>query len=276
MMGHHSLGTARRLVVAAILCVSLILAASQAFAAAFVAQAVKTRGDIRITRDGGDISCSMGTAVQLGDLIRTGADARLRLRFVDGSILTLGENTKLSVDLFAVDATNKSRTVVLTVLEGIVNASAAKSGESKFDYQIKTGAGYSAVRGTKWIVSFRQALMTVYVLNGTVEMGGNAGGPPALINAGQWGSIDAAGILSPVQPTTPELLKPVLDATSDTAMNSVPPSTTPAQPPIPLPQITPTPTQPKPPTRANKGNQGGNNNNSGGKGGYGGSGMGTN
>lgn len=271
MKHHHTMGAAQRLLVAAVLCVSVILLASQAFAAAFVAQAVKTRGDVRITRDGGDISCSMGTALQLGDVIKTGPGARLRLRFVDGSILALGENTTLSVDLFAIDATNKSRTVVLTVLEGIVNAAAAKSGESKFDYQIKTANGYSAVRGTKWIVAFQQALMTVYVLNGIVEMGGLGGVPGVLVNAGQWGSVDPGGALSPVQPTTPELLQPVLDATSDTAMNAVPPqNTVPGQPFIPLPQITPTqPNQPKPPIRAGKGNNSG----GGGGGGYGGGGM---
>jgi uncharacterized membrane protein YgcG len=263
-----------RLRFAVLLCVTLLLLSSQAFAAGFVAQAVKTRGDIRITRDGADIGCSMGTAVQLGDVIKTGAGARLRLRFVDGSILALGENTKISVDLFAVDAANKSRTVVLTVLEGIVNAAAAKSGENKFDYQIKTASGYSAVRGTKWIVEFQQALMSVFVLNGTVEMGGNGANPPVLINTGQWGAIDGAGALSPPTPTTPEQLKPVLDATDDNAMNAVPPSTTtPSQPVIPLPQI---PTQPKSMPRANKGNQGGQGggNAGGGKsgGGYGGTG----
>jgi hypothetical protein len=247
MIRRHTLRAAEmatgRLLVAAVLCVSVIFLASHAFAAAFVAQAVKTRGDIRITRDGGDMPCGQGTA-------------RLRLRFVDGSILTLGENTKLSVDLFAVDAANKSRTVVMTVLEGIVNAAAAKSGENKFDYQIKTDIGYSAVRGTRWIVGFQQALMTVYVLNGTVEMGVEGGKPPVLINTGQWGSIDAAGALSPAQPTTPEMLKPVLDATDDTAMNnSVPPSTTtPGQPLIPLPQITPVPTRPTTPTHQNNPN----------------------
>src|SRR4051794_36058109 len=118
MIRRHSLRAAERLLLAAVFCVSVILLTAQASAAAFVAQAVKTRGDVRITRDGGEISCSMGTAVQLGDVIKTGAGARLRLRFVDGSILTLGEDTRLSVDLFAVDAANKSRTVVLTVLEG--------------------------------------------------------------------------------------------------------------------------------------------------------------
>jgi hypothetical protein len=256
-----------RLTFAALLSITLLLSTAQAFAAAFVAQAVKTRGDIRITRDGADIGCSMGTAVQLGDVLKTGAGARLRLRFVDGSILTLGENTKLSVDLFAVDAANKSRSVVLTVLEGIVNAAAAKSGENKFDYQIKTASGYSAVRGTKWIVGFQQALMTVYVLNGTVEMGGNDANPPVLINTGQWGAIDGDGALSPPTPTTPEQLKPVLDATDDNAMNAVPPAaTTPGQPLIPLPQI---PTQPNTTPKSNKSNQGGQGSGGGG-GGYGG------
>ena len=271
MIRRHAFG---RLAFAALLCIAVLLLTSQAFAASFVAQAMKTRGDIRITRDGTDLTCSIGTALLLGDMIKTGPGARLRLRFVDGSILALGENTKLSIDLFAVDATNKSRTVVLTVLAGIVNAAAAKSGENKFDYQIKTASGYSAVRGTKWIVGFQQTLMTVYVLNGTVEMGGNGDNPPVLINTGQWGAIDGAGALSPPTPTTPAQLKPVLDATDDTTMNTVPPSgTTPSQPVIPLPQI---PTQPKTMPKANKGNQGGQG--SGAGGGYGGkdSGQSTN
>jgi hypothetical protein len=244
MIRRHTLSAANpgslgRLLAAVLLCVSVILLASQAFAAAFVAQAVKVRGDVRITREGaGDMSCSMGTALQLGDTITTGPGARLRLRFVDGSILALGENTKLSVDLFAVDASNKSRTVVLTVLQGIVNAAAAKSGESKFDYQIKTANGYSAVRGTKWIVALTQAVMNVYVLNGIVEMGGNSS-EPVMVNAGQWGSVDPSGKVSALEPTTPQMLQPVLDATSDTAGG------TPSNPTVPNP-ILPTPTVPTP------------------------------
>jgi hypothetical protein len=267
---------AERLIVVAVLCLSILSLVSQSFAAAFVAQAVKTRGDIRITRDGSDFSCAMGTALQLGDVIKTGPGARLRLRFVDGSILALGENTKVSIDLFAVDAANKSRTVVLTVIEGIVNAAAAKSNENKFDYQIKTASGYSAVRGTKWIVQFQKARMSIYVLNGTVELGGNGDKPPVLVNAGQWGSIDGAGVLSAVAPTTPELLKPVLDATDDIAMNgTVPPSTTaPSTPVIPLPTITPTLPAPTP-KPSYKSNQGGSGNQGGGGGGGGAKGAGT-
>jgi hypothetical protein len=232
-----SFSAAQRLLAATVLCVSILVLTADAFAAAFVAQVMKARGDVRVAREGaGETSASIGTALQLGDVIKTGAGARVRLRFVDGSILALGENTALSIDLFAVDAGNKSRTVVLTLLEGIVNAAAAKSGEAKFDYQIKTANGYSAVRGTKWIVALQQALMTLYVLNGVVELGPNTGNqPPVMVNEGQWGSVDASGAISPPQPTTPEILKPVLDATGDTAMNAVPPATVPVPSPIQTP-----------------------------------------
>jgi hypothetical protein len=213
----------------------------------------------------------MGTALQLGDVIKTGPGARLRLRFTDGSILVLGENTRMSIDLFAVDVSNKSRTVVLTVLEGIVNAAAAKSGESKFDYQIRTANGYSAVRGTRWIVAFQKSVMSIYVLNGVVELGAEGGKPPALVNAGQWGSLDRSGTLSPIQPTTPEMLKPVLDATNDTAGGATAPSTPPTSPTvplIPLPQYTPPPEDPNaPPNRAFKGDK--TDKGMGGRGGYG-------
>jgi hypothetical protein len=259
MIYRHALGAVTRRLAAALLCVSLLLIASQSFAAAFVAQAVKVRGDVRISRDGaGDMSCSMGTALQLGDVVATGPGARLRLRFVDGSILALGENTKLSVDLFAVDASNKSRTVVLTVLEGIVNAAAAKSGESNFDYQIKTANGYSAVRGTKWIVALTQAAMNVYVLNGVVEMGGSSS-EPVLVNAGQWGSVDPSGKVSAVQPTTPQMLQPVLDATADTAglapSNPTVPNPILPTPTVPSQTVPPPPTGPKQNPRAEKGDK---------------------
>jgi len=231
---------ARRLVLAALLLCALI--PLQSFAAGLVGQTVKALGDVRITREGSQISAGSGTALELGDVIKTGPGARLRIRFTDGSILTLGENTTLSIDLYALDAANHSRTVVMTVLDGIVNAAAAKSGESQFDYQIKTANGYSAVRGTKWIVAQQQALMRVFVMNGTVELGSNApNAKPALVDAGHWGSVDAKGTISPIAVTTPQMLQPLLDATSDTggSSGSLPPSTVP---PSTLPSILPPPT----------------------------------
>jgi hypothetical protein len=221
---------------AALVCLCVVVAIGSALAGAFVGQAVKTLGNVHVTRDGADLSVGPGTALQLGDVIKTGPGARFRLRFVDGSILTLGENTSLSIDIFAVDGTNKSRTVILTLLSGVVNAAAAKSGEDKFDYQIKTANAYSAVRGTKWIVGARQGVTGVYVLNGQVELGTGTG-QPSLIPAGSWSSVDAQGKLSPIAPTTPEMLQVLLDATSDNGGAAPSPTTTPTPPPTQMPSL---------------------------------------
>jgi hypothetical protein len=242
-----------------------LVAAGGLFAAAFVGQVVKVLGDVRINRDGADMPAGMGTALQLGDVVTTGPGARLRLRFIDGSILTLGEKSRMSIDIFSIDATNNSRTVVLSMLEGIVSAAAAKSGENNFDYQIKTANAYTAVRGTKWIVSSLAGATAVYVLNGQVELGA-ASGQPALVNAGSWASVDAQGRLSPVTPTTPEILKPVLDATSDSGGEAVPPSGTTPTPMPTLPQLQ-FPTNPRPKPSYPRQNQGGNGSRGGGYGG---------
>ncbi len=86
---------------------------------------------------------------------------------------------------------------MLTVLEGIVNAAASKSGENKFDHQIKTPNGYSAVRGTKWIMAFQQARhVDLCAERHRRDRLPHGGVPPVMVNTGQWGSIDAAGLLS--------------------------------------------------------------------------------
>jgi len=250
----HAFG--RRAALAFAFGTTLLIFAGGLLAAGFVGQAVKTLGDVRLTRDGSDITVGPGTALQLGDIIKTGPAARLRLRFVDGSILTLGENTAMSIDLFAVDATNKSRTVVLTLLNGIVNAAAAKSGEDKFDYQIKTATAYSAVRGTRWIVNAPKGLTAVYVLNGQVELG-TGSGQPALIPAGSWAAVDAQGKLTPIQPTTPQILQPLLDATSDTGGSVPPQPTTTPPPPTQMPSLPPPDQNPDYQRALKKNNKGG-------------------
>lgn len=229
-----SKGFGRRTALALAFGAPFILLVRQLFAAGFVGQSVKTLGDVRLNRDGTSVTVGSGTALQLGDVINTGPGARMRMRLVDGSILTLGENTSLSIDIFAVDPANKSRTVVMTLLSGIVNAAAAKSGEDKFDYQIKTANAYSAVRGTQWIVNALKAATSAYVLNGQVEFGSNTG-RPVLIPAGSFSAVDSQGRVAPVQPTPPAVLQSLLAATSDTGGGSSVPTT-----PTPTPEPTPT------------------------------------
>jgi hypothetical protein len=216
------------LLVVAFVCAANFLSVPISRSADFVGQATKVTGDVRIQRDGADMPVSVGTALQLGDVIRTGPGARLRVRFIDGSILTFAQTTTLSIDIFSLDSANHSRSVILTMLQGIVDAAAAKSGEDKFDYEIRTGSGYSAVRGTEWIVAAQPATTSVFVISGQVEVGANAGGgKPVLVDRGKWVKLGLQTGPGPVQVTTPDVLQPMLDATSETAgLNTTPPSNT--------------------------------------------------
>ncbi|HEY4163435.1 MAG TPA: FecR family protein [Dongiaceae bacterium] len=215
----------RTLLAVAFICIANFISVKTSESADFVGQATKVTGDVRVQRDGADMPVSVGTALQLGDVIRTGAGARLRVRFIDGSILTFAQTTTLSIDIFSVDPSNKSRSVILTMLQGIVDAAAAKSSENKFDYEIHTGSGYSAVRGTEWIVAAQPATTSVFVISGLVEVGANASGSkPVLVNRGNWVKIGLQTGLGPVQPTTPSVLQPMLDATGETASLNTPPA----------------------------------------------------
>jgi hypothetical protein len=213
----------RVLAITAVLAVSsLFLSTASAFDD-FVGQAIKVTGDVHITRAGANLPVSSGTALELGDVIQTGPGARLRVRFIDGSIMSFAQTTTLSIDIFSVDAANKSRSVVLTMLQGIVDTAAAKSGESKFDYQIRTGSAYSAVRGTEWLVAAQPGSTSVAVISGTVEVGANSSNSkPALVNRGNWVTVGLQTGVGAVQPTPLSVLQPLLDATGDTAMLQTP------------------------------------------------------
>src|SRR5690242_12301225 len=76
----------------------------RAFAAsADVGEVTKLRGQARAARNGSNVMLEVGTKIRSGDTIVTGPDARLKLQFLDGSTMTLGEASKLTIDKAAFD-----------------------------------------------------------------------------------------------------------------------------------------------------------------------------
>jgi len=222
---------AGRLVAALVIALlSVSIAAGAAQAADAVGQALKVRGEAVVERAGAAQPLTTGSPLQLHDIVRTSAKARVQIQFADGSMVTLAENSGLSIDRFAVNASAKSRNVVLTVLSGLVNAAATKSGESKFDYEVHTANGYSAVRGTAWVVSQLAGVTAVYVIEGLVEVGVPTGNR-VRVEAGKSVRIDPATGMSGVAPTPPEIQQDVIDATDAESANAAPdPAEAPAAP----------------------------------------------
>jgi ferric-dicitrate binding protein FerR (iron transport regulator) len=216
---------------------ALLLHSGAALAADAVAAAEKVRGEAHLTRAGADQAVIVGTAFMTRDRVATGAGARLKIAFKDGSFLTMSENTAIEITRYAVNPAGGSRNVLLTTLSGLVNVVAAKTREANFNYQVRAGNAYSAVRGTNWIVAAGISAASFYVVEGLVEVG-TGGGARAVVGQGKSISVDAKGGMSAVQPIPPELMKQVLDAT-DVASASAAPEAAPAATTTPAPAEAP-------------------------------------
>ena len=152
------------------LCVVIGLPAVTAHAAEdSVGTVSKLRGQARVSRGGQNVMLAEGTTIQASDGIVTGPDARLKIQFKDGSIITLGENSKLTIDKAKFEG--GKRDIAATLLDGVVRAAVAKAGAGS-NFQVSSSLVTSAARGTEWIVSIKDHTTSLLVLEGTVNAKG--------------------------------------------------------------------------------------------------------
>jgi hypothetical protein len=203
----------RHLFVIAFITTAIVIAHAPARAADAIAQLAKLRGDVEVTRAGVAQPATAGMALALHDTIKTGAQARAQIRFADGSAVTLGENATLAIDHFLFNSADGSRNVALSVLDGAVSALVTKSSQGNFDYEIKTAQGYSAARGTNWIVAVQNQTTRMLVITGLVEVGGKLGNR-VVCEAGETVTIDAARGLGEPSDAAQDLLQQYQDATA--------------------------------------------------------------
>jgi hypothetical protein len=142
---------------------------SLALAADSVGSVTKLRGQARAVRGGGNVMLAEGEKIEAGDGIVTGPDARLKIQFKDGSIITLGENSKLNVETAKFEGSK--RDIAATLLDGVVRAAVAKAGEGS-NFEISSSLVTSAARGTEWIMSIKDHTTSLLVLEGTVNAKG--------------------------------------------------------------------------------------------------------
>ncbi|GAB2179689.1 FecR family protein [Dongia sp. agr-C8] len=156
------------------------LGVGAAQAASSVGVVTKLRGQARAARAGGNVMLAEpskkddgtmvpGTPIEAGDGIVTGPDARLKIQFQDGSVITLGENSKLNID--TAKFAGSKREIAATLLDGVVRAAVAKAGEGS-SFEVSSSLVTSAARGTEWIMSIKDHTTSLLVLEGTVNAKG--------------------------------------------------------------------------------------------------------
>jgi hypothetical protein len=212
MVRRRQYGALHHLFTIAFIAAIVVIAQAPARAADAIGQLVKLRGEVTVTRAGADQPATAGMALALHDTVKTGAKARAQIQFADGSTVTLGENTALAIDRYALNPAAGSRNVLLSVLSGAANAVVTKSGQGYFDYEIRTSDGYSAVRGTNWIIAVQNATTRMVVIDGLVEVGSKTGNR-VVCEAGETVTISAESGLGTPSDAAPEVIKQFQDAT---------------------------------------------------------------
>lgn len=135
------------------LCCILLFALSGIASAEPVASVVAVKGKAVIERSGKKISATPKLGVELKDTVATAEGGRAKLLFIDDSVLTLAEKSRMAVDTFIHSRSDRGKSL-FNLLDGKMRAVVGKT-----KFEVKTPTVVAAARGTV-------ILFEVGVLNG--------------------------------------------------------------------------------------------------------------
>jgi FecR protein len=107
-----------------------------------VGKVVALRGKATVQRDRSSLDATLKMGIQPRDTVRTGSSARVKLLFIDDSVLTLGDNSTLAVKEF-IYAKGKEGKSIFNLMDGKMRSVV---GKTKFEVQTPTAV--ASARGT--------------------------------------------------------------------------------------------------------------------------------
>lgn len=152
----------KRTIVALVLSILLSFPAV-AFAGKSIGKITRLKGRVTIYRNGARVgqSAKNGMTLQQNDKIKTRARAYLRFKLKDGSIMTLGQKTELTLDKFTYDPKKKERVAFFKVALGKLRVFANRMLKYRDNrFQVKTPTAVAGVRGTVFMVWVQSPTVT--------------------------------------------------------------------------------------------------------------------
>jgi hypothetical protein len=140
---------------------------------------------------GGRSALALGQSLQVGDTVEVPANAKLKLRMSDGSILSLAANSRLTITAYSVDDAGKRQNATLSMPEGLLHSVVAPV-DHPASFEVNTGVGTAGVRSTDWFIEAQASSDQVGVLAGSVVLTSTATGRSETIPA-RWGARLEAG-----------------------------------------------------------------------------------
>ncbi len=143
----------RVVITATWLCLAAVTAVGAARDPA-IASIKTVQGSCTVQRGSQSLPATQGMHLEVGDVLRTGSDARLAFMMRDGTRISLGPATELSVDQFAYDPSHNKLALLLNLGRGVLAYLSGKiAAFSPEAVRVQTPAATIGVRGTKFVVA---------------------------------------------------------------------------------------------------------------------------
>jgi len=174
-----------KLYIAAV-CSMVLLVMSGTASAEPIAAVVAVRGSATVERAGKTLTAQPRLGIELQDTVATAVGGRVKLLFIDDSVLTLAEKTRMSVDTFIHSRTDRG-TSLFNLLDGKMRAVVGKT-----KFEVKTPTVVAAARGTVILFDVGmengQPFTRITCLEGIVDvrsLTGVVGAPAVMLSPGQ-------------------------------------------------------------------------------------------
>jgi hypothetical protein len=120
-----------------------------------------SNGSVQIQRAGSTIKAEVGTAVQVSDVVRTGADGSAGITFSDNSLVSVGPNTVFEIDRYQFDSTTHAGEFQGSLKQGrLAGISGKMVKQSPESMKIRTPSSVMGVRGTEFVVQVDEPVAT--------------------------------------------------------------------------------------------------------------------
>ena len=145
-----------------------LLSATMAWALPDVGSVVAQRGDTEIHRDNDTLKARVKDRIQLRDIIETQKKSRTKMLFIDESILTLGAESRASIEEFVYSKEGRGSSV-FNLIDGYMRTVVGRN-----NFEVHTPSLVAAARGTVFVTTVGvldgRPFTTITVLEGTVEV----------------------------------------------------------------------------------------------------------
>ena len=141
------------MIIALVVVALTVTLTAPAGAADDVGQFKVVKGTVQVERAKQRVPAAVGTVLQEGDVVITGADGSAGITFKDDSLLSVGPDSILAIDRFAFDSTTHAGAFETSLRQGTMAAVSGKNAKQSADaMRVRTPATILGVRGTEFLV----------------------------------------------------------------------------------------------------------------------------